>query len=95
MSDDKKLQDRVAIVTGGGGSFGEGIAKLFAELGAKVVVADWRMDAAEINVQTWNAVLSSNVQQLRTWSEFGITKDDFQKGLNNLFTGLIAIGVLK
>ena len=54
-----------------------------------------RMDAAEINVQTWNAVLSSNVQQLRTWSEFGITKDDFQKGLNNLFTGLIAIGVLK
>lgn len=54
-----------------------------------------RMDAAEINVQTWNAVLSSNIQQLKTWSEFGITKDDFQKGLNNLFTGLIAVGVLK
>ena len=54
-----------------------------------------RMDAAEVNVQTWNAVLSSNVQQLKTWAEFGITKDDFQKGLNNLFTGLIAVGVLK
>lgn len=54
-----------------------------------------RMDAAEVNVQTWNAVLSSNVQQLKTWAEFGISKDDFQKGLNNLFTGLIAVGVLK
>lgn len=47
MSDTKKLQDRVAIVTGAGSGFGEGIAKLFAELGAKVVVADWRFDAAE------------------------------------------------
>jgi 3-oxoacyl-[acyl-carrier protein] reductase len=41
-----KLQDRVAIVTGAGGGFGEGIAKHFAELGAKVVVADMRADAA-------------------------------------------------
>ncbi|MCX2860686.1 SDR family oxidoreductase [Paucibacter sp. PLA-PC-4] len=47
MSETKKLQDRVAIVTGAGSGFGEGIAKLFAELGAKVVVADWRFDAAE------------------------------------------------
>ncbi len=47
MSESKKLQDRVAIVTGAGSGFGEGIAKLFAELGAKVVVADWRFDAAE------------------------------------------------
>jgi len=36
------LQDRVAIVTGGGGGFGEGIAKHFAALGAKVLVADIR-----------------------------------------------------
>jgi 3-oxoacyl-[acyl-carrier protein] reductase len=42
----KKLQDRVAIVTGAGGGFGEGIAKHFAELGARVVVADIRADAA-------------------------------------------------
>lgn len=47
MSEPKKLQDRVAIVTGAGSGFGEGIAKLFAEMGAKVVVADWRFDAAE------------------------------------------------
>ena len=42
-----KLQDRVAIVTGSGGGFGEGIAKHFAELGAKVVVADIRCQEAD------------------------------------------------
>jgi 3-oxoacyl-[acyl-carrier protein] reductase len=42
----KKLQDKVAIVTGAGGGFGEGIARLFGALGAKVVVADIRADAA-------------------------------------------------
>jgi 3-oxoacyl-[acyl-carrier protein] reductase len=42
-----KLQDRVALVTGAGGGFGEGIAKHFAELGARVVVADLRADAAQ------------------------------------------------
>jgi 3-oxoacyl-[acyl-carrier protein] reductase len=41
------LKDRVAIVTGAGSGFGEGIAKYFAELGAEVVVADLRCDAAE------------------------------------------------
>jgi 3-oxoacyl-[acyl-carrier protein] reductase len=35
-----RLDGRVAIVTGGGLGFGEGIAKLFAAEGAKVLVAD-------------------------------------------------------
>ena len=34
-----KLKGRPAIVTGFGGGFGEGIAKHFAELGAKVLVS--------------------------------------------------------
>lgn len=39
-----RLQGKVALVTGAGGGFGEGIARLFATEGAHVVVAD--LDAA-------------------------------------------------
>jgi 3-oxoacyl-[acyl-carrier protein] reductase len=35
-----RLQDKVALVTGGGFGFGEGIARLYAAEGAKVLVAD-------------------------------------------------------
>ncbi|MHC5653767.1 glucose 1-dehydrogenase [Stappia sp.] len=42
-----KLQDKVAIITGAGGGYGEGIAHYFAEQGAKVLVVDIRADAAE------------------------------------------------
>lgn len=48
MTTDKgRLAGKIAIVTGAGGGFGEGIAKLFAEEGAKVGVLDLRGDAAE------------------------------------------------
>jgi 3-oxoacyl-[acyl-carrier protein] reductase len=40
------LSGQVAIVTGAGGGFGEGIAKHFARLGAHVMVADLRGEAA-------------------------------------------------
>ncbi|HEY0834721.1 MAG TPA: SDR family oxidoreductase [Azospirillum sp.] len=42
-----RLQDKVAIVTGGGSGFGEGIVKRFAAEGAKVVVADINEEAAK------------------------------------------------
>ena len=42
-----RLKNKVAIVTGGGGGFGEGIARMFAAEGAKVLVADLRLDAAQ------------------------------------------------
>ena len=42
-----RLKSKVAIVTGAGGGFGEGIARRFAAEGASVVVVDIRRDAAE------------------------------------------------
>jgi len=42
-----QLRDKIAIVTGAGGGFGEAIAKLYAEEGAQVAVVDLRGDAAE------------------------------------------------
>lgn len=42
-----RLKDRTAIVTGGGSGFGAGIVRRFAEEGARVMVADIDMDAAE------------------------------------------------
>ena len=35
-----RLKDRIAIVTGAAGGIGEGVAKIFAEEGAVVLVAD-------------------------------------------------------
>ncbi|NQU61151.1 MAG: glucose 1-dehydrogenase [Rhodospirillales bacterium] len=42
-----RLKDKTAIVTGAGSGFGEGIAKRFAEEGAKVLVADIDGSAAK------------------------------------------------
>jgi 3-oxoacyl-[acyl-carrier protein] reductase len=42
-----RLKDKVAIVTGAGGGFGEAIAKRYAAEGAKVAVVDLRGTAAE------------------------------------------------
>jgi 3-oxoacyl-[acyl-carrier protein] reductase len=41
-----RLKDKVAVVTGSGGGFGEGIARLFAREGAKLVVTDINAEAA-------------------------------------------------
>jgi 3-oxoacyl-[acyl-carrier protein] reductase len=42
-----RLENKVAIVTGGGSGFGEGIARKFAEEGARVVIADRDGEAAQ------------------------------------------------
>lgn len=43
-----KLQNKVAIVTGGGSGIGYEIATLFAKEGAKVVIADLHLDSARL-----------------------------------------------
>jgi len=42
-----RLQDQVAVVTGGGGGLGEGIALCLAREGADVLVSDIKLDLAE------------------------------------------------
>ena len=42
-----RLRGKVAIVTGGGSGFGEGISRRFAQEGAKVIVNDLVDQAAE------------------------------------------------
>ncbi len=42
-----RLKDKIAIVTGGGSGFGEGIAKRFAQEGCSVVVNDLRPEGGE------------------------------------------------
>ena len=41
-----RLQDKVAVVTGGASGFGAGIVRKFAEEGARVVVADLNVNGA-------------------------------------------------
>jgi len=42
-----RLKDKVAVLTGGGGGLGEGIALCLAREGARVVVSDMKQDLAE------------------------------------------------
>ncbi len=45
------LQNQVAIITGGGAGIGGATARRLAEEGARVLIADFRLDVAEENVE--------------------------------------------
>ena len=42
-----RLQDKIAIITGGGSGFGEGIVRKFVAEGARVLIADRDLDGAQ------------------------------------------------
>ena len=50
-----RLKDKVAIVTGAGSGFGEGIAKRFAQEGCKVLVNDINVEGGERVAREVNA----------------------------------------
>ncbi|MEP3847525.1 MAG: SDR family oxidoreductase [Paracoccaceae bacterium] len=76
------LKDKTAIVTGAGSGFGAGIARAFAEQGARVMVADLNTDAAQAIAAEVNGVPctvdvssgdSVNAMAELAKSEFGTT----------------------
>jgi 3-oxoacyl-[acyl-carrier protein] reductase len=59
-----RLAGKIALVTGAGGGFGEGIARRFAEEGARLVLADLRADAAErVAAETDGIAVAGDVSQ--------------------------------
>jgi len=53
------LAGKIAIVTGAGGGFGEGIARAYVDAGARVIVADMKADAAHRVAQELGAAASA------------------------------------
>ena len=49
-----KLQNKVAIITGSGAGIGKEIARIYAQQGAKVVIADFNEDALNATVTEFN-----------------------------------------
>ncbi len=54
-----KLENRIALVTGGGSGIGRAIALLFAEEGARVIVNDVKWAAAEKTVEEMGSASGS------------------------------------
>ena len=65
-----RLKDKIAIVTGGGSGFGEGIVRKFVAEGARVVVADRDQAAAERVAGAFDGKAIAAVADIATESGF-------------------------
>ena len=61
-----RLQDRVAIVTGGGDGIGRGITRVFAREGAKVLIAEINEETGTQVAKECDAEFGADVRFLRT-----------------------------
>lgn len=64
--------DKTVLITGGGGGIGSGMARAFAECGARIVLADIALDyaheeAAKLPAGTEVHVLALDVSSLQSW----------------------------
>lgn len=65
-----RLDGKVAIVTGGGGGFGKGIAEKFIQEGAKVVIVDMNEELGQKTSDELKAeFIKGNVTERKSWEE--------------------------
>ena len=63
-----KLQGRVAIITGGAGGLGKGIAQKFKEEGAEVIIDDFVEDAGQATAKELGTdFVKCNVTSRQDW----------------------------
>jgi len=80
-----RLKDKIAIVTGGGSGFGEGIAKRFAQEGCKVIVNDINVAGGERVVKEIGAqarFVKGDVSKDADWAALVKATQDAFGGLN-------------
>ena len=64
MGSSGQLQDRVALITGGGGGIGRAIAQVFAESGARIVVTDARDTGQAVADEVGGRFLLADISDL-------------------------------
>src|SRR5216110_2861547 len=62
-----RLKDKTAIVTGAGSGFGAGIAKRFAEEGARVIVNDINIAGEKVAKEVGGKFVQADVTQASGW----------------------------
>jgi len=79
-----RLENKIAIVTGGGSGFGEGIVRKFVAEGAKVLIADRNMEGAERVAQTVGAQAKAFEVDVASLSGFQSAVDAAQSAFGGL-----------